>query len=323
MAKILFDVGHGGSDPGAVNGSRYEKNDVLKLALSVGRLIQNAGHTVHYTRTNDISLSLSARSYMENIGNYDYFISWHRDSFNATSTGVTCYTYLGYSGKKDGQLARELVNAISGDIFYNRGVKEADFHVLRETKCPAVLVECSFISNPNDNNTFDANFNKLVNNAAQAICRVAGGVISAPPVNPPSPTVSSVKYRVKVGDKQIDAFASLDNAKKCADSNGGIVYDMAGNKIYPYNTNSTDEKYRYGETGIFYPNTTIYFRNAPDTVNSPVIDTYTAGESVKYDTVVIGERYNWISWESASTKERRYMPIRDKKSNEGMWGYVI
>ena len=36
MANLLFDLGHGGSDPGAVNGNRKEKNDV-HIALTVGR----------------------------------------------------------------------------------------------------------------------------------------------------------------------------------------------------------------------------------------------------------------------------------------------
>ena len=60
MANLLFDLGHGGSDPGAVNGSRLEKNDV-NIALTVGKKVSSAGHKVDYTRTTDCSLSLAAR----------------------------------------------------------------------------------------------------------------------------------------------------------------------------------------------------------------------------------------------------------------------
>ncbi len=322
MARFLFDIGHGGSDSGAVNGSRYEKNDVLRLALEVGKNMAHNGHVVEYTRTTDQTLSLSARSYMENKGSYDYFISFHRDSFsNKDANGVTVFTYLGYSGKKDGQLAKNICdNIVKVTGYYNRGVKEADFHVLRETKCSAVLIECGFISNMKDNNTFDSKFSEMAKAIADGICKTAGcpgGSIEH------KPTVPQAKYRVKVNGVQVGAYSNFEYAKKEADSKGGIVEDMAGNKVYPYNTDKTDEKYRYAETGRFYPNCTINFRNAPRVhEDTPIQGKYYVGESVLYDTVVIGERYNWISWISGSGV-RRYMPIRDKQSNEGMWGYAI
>ena len=55
MANLLFDLGHGGSDPGAVNGNRKEKNDV-HIALILGKKVSSAGHKVDYTRTTDCSL---------------------------------------------------------------------------------------------------------------------------------------------------------------------------------------------------------------------------------------------------------------------------
>lgn len=323
MAKFLFDVGHGGSDSGAVNGSRYEKNDVLRLALEVGKYMAHNGHVVEYTRTNDISVSLSARSYMENVGHYDYFISFHRDSFtNPDANGATIFTYLGYSGKADGKLAKNVSDGIiAATGYYNRGVKEADYHVLRETKCSAILIECGFISSLKDNNTFDEKFSEIAKAIADGICKTVG--CNHTPVEY-KPTVPVAKYRVKVNGVQVGAYSGFDNAKREADSKKGIVYDMAGNQIYPYNTNNTDEKYRYNEKGTFYPNTTINFRNAPSTDSSkyPIQGQYNKGESVNYDIVVIGERYNWISWISASSGVRRYMPIRDKVTGEPMWGYA-
>ena len=322
MANLLFDAGHGGSDSGAVNGRRYEKDDVLRLTLEVGKIMAQKGHRVDYTRTGDSSLSLSARSYMENVGNYNCFVSFHRDSFsNPDSNGVSVFTYLGYSSKKDGSIAKNVVNGISAATgYYNRGVKEADFHVLRETKCSAILIECGFISNMRDNNTFDAKFNDIAKSIADAICKTLGCGHSSVEHKP---TVPVAKYRVKVNGVQVNAYSSFDNAKREADAKKGIVYDMAGNQVYPYNTDATDEKYRYSEKGTFYPNTTINFRNAPRVhEDTPIQGKYYNGEYVNYDTVVIGERYNWVSWISGSGV-RRYMPIRDKQSNEGMWGYAI
>ncbi|MCI8352006.1 MAG: N-acetylmuramoyl-L-alanine amidase, partial [Oscillospiraceae bacterium] len=52
MAKFCIDPGHGGSDPGAVNGTRKEKDDVLRLAKKIKPLLEGQGHTVLLTREN-------------------------------------------------------------------------------------------------------------------------------------------------------------------------------------------------------------------------------------------------------------------------------
>ena len=52
--KIVVDSGHGGEDPGAVYPGRQEKEDTLRLALEVGRLLEAGGQDVVYTRTTDV-----------------------------------------------------------------------------------------------------------------------------------------------------------------------------------------------------------------------------------------------------------------------------
>lgn len=53
MVKICLDPGHGGTDPGALLGKRYEKDDVLRLALAVKPLLEAQGLGVVMTRTDD------------------------------------------------------------------------------------------------------------------------------------------------------------------------------------------------------------------------------------------------------------------------------
>ena len=119
----------------------------------------------------------------------------------------------------------------------------------------------------------------------------------------------------------VKANYSKEEVKIQRVSDSAILWTQA-KYVAPVTNNSTDEVRRYAENGVFYPNTTINFRNAPNTSSSnPVQGQYKKGESVKYDTVVIGNRYNWISWISASTKQRRYMPIKDKQTGES-WGYA-
>ena len=52
--KIVLDAGHGGTDPGAIYKERKEKNDNLELTLAVGKILEDNGIDVVYTRTTDI-----------------------------------------------------------------------------------------------------------------------------------------------------------------------------------------------------------------------------------------------------------------------------
>lgn len=81
----------------------------------------------------------------------------------------------------------------------------------------------------------------------------------------------------------------------------------------------------YSETGTFYPNDTIYFRNYPKvSIDNPTKGTYVKGESVNYDKVVITNHYVYISWISVSSGERRYLPIREVINGilSPIWGYI-
>lgn len=63
-----------------------------------------------------------------------------------------------------------------GTGFNNRGVKTANFHVLRETKAPAVLIEIGFIDNSQDNALFDSNREEIIKGIAGAILSQVGVV---------------------------------------------------------------------------------------------------------------------------------------------------
>ena len=72
--------GHGGADPGAVHEGRQEKIDTLELALAVGRILEENGIDVIYTRTTDIYQTPFEKAQIANEANADFFISIHRNS---------------------------------------------------------------------------------------------------------------------------------------------------------------------------------------------------------------------------------------------------
>lgn len=174
MARLCFDYGHGGEDCGACYNGRNESNDVLSIGRAVATEVRRHGVTVDETRTSDATVSLNDRSAFENTNTYDYFISFHRNAFQPEKAkGVETYTYLN-PGSKPKSLADRIQSSLVSLGFTNRGVKEANYHVLRETKAPAVLIEIGFIDNTGDNNLFDAKRNEIIKNLAKEILAQVG-----------------------------------------------------------------------------------------------------------------------------------------------------
>lgn len=154
FAMIVIDPGHGGYHPGATvtqGGKTYKEKDLnLQIALFLAEELKSRGYDIKMTRETDVYVSLEQRCEISNSLNADIFVSIHQNSFSSSSaSGVEVYYYPGsVLGKA---LAEKLSASISAETgLKNRGAKKANFYVLRNTKAPAVLVECGFMSNPNE-----------------------------------------------------------------------------------------------------------------------------------------------------------------------------
>lgn len=172
---IVLDAGHGGANPGATYNGRQEKTDALNLTLAVGRLLENAGVNVVYTRTSDIYDNPARKAEKANEAGADYFISIHRNSsvYPNQYTGIESLVYNRY-----GEAAR-MAEAINENLqaigFINHGVNErTNLVVLNRTQMPAILIEAGFINNDSDNALFDNRFQEI----AQAI---ADGILDSLP----------------------------------------------------------------------------------------------------------------------------------------------
>ncbi|ADL51912.1 N-acetylmuramoyl-L-alanine amidase [Clostridium cellulovorans] len=174
MARLCFDYGHGGIDPGAVYNGRCESDDALSLGTEIANRLRTSGVIVDETRTSDIILSLAQRSEYENRNSYDYFISFHRNAFSPeVAFGAETYIYTN-PGQAATEMAEKIQNSMVSVGFKNRGVKTADFYVLRETVAPALLIEVGFIDNSNDNRIFDSKRNELILAITNAILSQLG-----------------------------------------------------------------------------------------------------------------------------------------------------
>lgn len=199
MSRLCFDYGHGGNAPGACYKGRKECDDVLSLGKAVTAEIKRHGVVVDETRTTDTTVSLNDRSDFENRNTYDYFISFHRNAFQPEQAkGVETYTYLNGGSKSKG-LAQNIQTSLVALGFTDRGVKEANFHVLRETKAPAVLVEIGFIDNSGDNALFDSKRTEIIKALAKAILSQIGIEYVEAAAPAPQPTDGQTFYRVMAG----------------------------------------------------------------------------------------------------------------------------
>ncbi|KXG75487.1 N-acetylmuramoyl-L-alanine amidase LytC [Fervidicola ferrireducens] len=152
--KVVLDPGHGGHDPGAVAGSLREADLILDLALKVARELEQLGVNVRLTRQEDRYISFSERAALANQLDADLFVSLHCNAAtNSTARGFETYIHStadASTRKMARKLHEKLVAFLSQYGVPDRRVKEADFYVLRQTRRPATLLECLFITNTED-----------------------------------------------------------------------------------------------------------------------------------------------------------------------------
>ena len=153
MVKIYFDAGHGYFTSGkrSPNGEReWAFNNTVAVAFE-NELKNYEGVTLVRTddRTGKTDVPLATRTNLANKGKADYYISFHHNAKGGTwvnnVTGVETYVYLG-NQPKSMALAKALHPAIvKGYGLKDRGIKQADLHIVRETDMPAVLIEGGFM----------------------------------------------------------------------------------------------------------------------------------------------------------------------------------
>ncbi|WP_096435909.1 N-acetylmuramoyl-L-alanine amidase [Alteribacter populi] len=156
--KVCLDAGHGGSDPGAVGHGLREKDLCLDRVLRMKQILESeyAGVEGILTRSTDRFVELSERARIANAAGADVFISDHKNAFNGSARGFESYIWNGGVGQATRNLQNtvhnKIVSSLNGYSLPNRGTKEANFSVLRNTSMSALLLEEAFIDNATDNN---------------------------------------------------------------------------------------------------------------------------------------------------------------------------
>jgi N-acetylmuramoyl-L-alanine amidase len=148
---VVVDAGHGGKDSGAYR--RYgppEKMVTLDVAQRLNRKLRESQFKTVMTRSSDVFIPLDERVSIENSQKSAIFVSIHfNDSRRRGIRGFETYYHSGASFDLASRIQEKLMTIPHSA---NRGVHTANFRVLRLATCPAVLVECGYLSNRNEGN---------------------------------------------------------------------------------------------------------------------------------------------------------------------------
>jgi N-acetylmuramoyl-L-alanine amidase len=147
FSTVVIDPGHGGIDRGGIPGQRVpEKVVALDTALRLQRLLQHAGLRTVMTRSTDVFVPLPKRAAIANAQPNSIFVSIHYNASPRQSAhGIETYSEDARGRVLAARIQRQIIDRVSTE---NRGIRHAEYFVLRKCHTPAVLVECGFLTNP-------------------------------------------------------------------------------------------------------------------------------------------------------------------------------
>lgn len=218
--KIILDAGHGYNTPGKRSPDGFREwefnNEVALMARELLKLYQNVDVQLSHDVSGKSDVDLKNRTDYANKWMADLFVSIHANAFGAGGwndvDGIETFIHTSNppeAGALAAKVQKNLVVATGRD---NRGVKKANFHVLRETNMTAILVECGFMTNK-------AEVELLKSQAYRATCAkaIVEGIVQqyglklkpvpAPP-KPAAPLSKSKGFTVQSG-----FFTNRDNAE--------------------------------------------------------------------------------------------------------------
>jgi N-acetylmuramoyl-L-alanine amidase len=203
MSKVFIGVGHGGSDPGAVANNVKEKDLNLSIALACRDLLVKHGVSVKMSRSKDENDTISEEVAECNAFAPDLALDIHNNAGGGDG-GEVFYHHGGGKGKT---LAENILVEIAKVGQNSRGIKTRtnsngkDYYAfIRNTSCPAVIVECAFVDNASDLKILatESQRKSMGEAIAKGILKTLGVEIQSE---------KSTLYRVQVGAYMVKANA--------------------------------------------------------------------------------------------------------------------
>ena len=161
LGKVIFvDPGHGGRDPGTSYGNILEKDLALEISYELRNQLMEKGAIVYMTREDDVDLSskwdskkkrgdLYRRILMYKKYNAELYLSIHLNYYNNSneSGAEVLYNPINKENKKLGEI---IMSNFKNTLGSRRSLKKTDLYMYKNTTVTGVLIECGFMSNPNE-----------------------------------------------------------------------------------------------------------------------------------------------------------------------------
>lgn len=230
--KVFISAGHGGSDSGAVGNGFKEKDLNLSIAMACGNYLKSKGVEVQMSRVKDEDDDLNQEARESNAFGPDLTVSIHNNA--GGGDGVEAwYSIVGGLGKTCAEnILAEVVKIgqNSRGAKTKKGSSGKDYYgFIRQTKAPAVIVECAFIDNATDIQIINTESKRVVMGEAIAkgILKTLGIADSAP-VTTTTPVTKSIE---EVAKEVIAGKYGNGEARKTAITNAGYDYASVQAKV--------------------------------------------------------------------------------------------
>lgn len=214
--KVFLSVGHGGADSGAVGINSIKEKDVnLVISLECCKVLQRHGIDVLMSRMKDENDKTKVKECNAFLGSDGLAVDIHNNA--GKGDGVEIYHYS--KGGLSKTTAQNVINEIIAIGQNSRGLKTKKnafggeyYAFIRETKAPAIIVECAFLDNAKDVQIIDTESEQKTMGVA-----IAKGILKTLGIayieeKPVVEETSGKLYRVQVG-----AYSKKENAEKMRD----------------------------------------------------------------------------------------------------------
>ena len=211
QVSVFIDPGHGGGDTGCIQNGSLEKNINLSISLKVKGILEANGYSVIMRRTNDSGMSQDDIISTANASGANLFVSIHCNSaLNPAIQGIETYWSASNTAGGSSQFAAAIHNAVvAASGRPGRVLRSAEFKVIKYTTMPAALVECAFLSNPDEAALL--NSEDYQNRVAQGIVNGINAYVNSAGVSGSAPAATAASGEKLTGDVLVNIDAPSKN----------------------------------------------------------------------------------------------------------------
>lgn len=225
----MLDAGHGYSTAGKRSPDGMKEYEFTRVVATYAKQFLEGYNnvTVYFAHSDERDVPLQERTNKANQLKVDLYVSIHANAFGSNwndANGIETYVHPNHS-KQSIELAQKIQKSlIVSTGLKDRGVKTADFHVLRETTMPAVLVECGFYTNQKElgllrSETYRKTCAEAIVKAIAEQYKLIKKAVQTGTKPVPPPTTSNL-YKVQVG-----AFRDKKNADELVNALKKLGFD--------------------------------------------------------------------------------------------------